>query len=112
MPIGANIAVIAAGAVLAFAVRVHTHGVSVQAVGAVLMAVGVIGLVLQIRVLVRQRELTAVQARTPAEAVLVRPNGAAQPSAYGPGEPGTVAVPTAPGRGPYRYPDAYPGNEW
>lgn len=101
MSIGANIAVIAAGAVLAFAVRVHTEGVSVQAVGAVLMAVGVIGLLLRIRAMVRQRELTAVQAQPPSAAVLVRPNGSA-----------TTAAPSAPGGPLRRYPDEYSGNEW
>lgn len=111
MPIGANIAVIAAGAVLAFAVRVHTHGVSVQAVGAVLMAVGFIGLVLQIRAVIRQRELTAVQAVTPAEAVLVRPGGRAQAAPYGSAAGGVVPS-SAPGEPTRRYPDEYTGNEW
>jgi hypothetical protein len=108
MSIGANIAVIAAGAILTFAVRVHAAAVSVQTVGAVLMAVGVIGLVLQIRALARQRELTAVQAQTPREAVLVAPHGAAQP--YVPA--GTTAQPLGPQDSPYRYPDEYTGNEW
>lgn len=110
MSIGANIAVIAAGAILAFAVRVHTAGVSVQAVGAVLIAVGVIGLVLQIRALVRQRELTAVQAQMPREAVLVQPYAAARP-AYGP-VGGATAAPLSPQDPSYRYRDEYIGNEW
>jgi hypothetical protein len=72
MSIGANVSVIAVGAVLAVAVRVHTDGFSVTAVGGVLMVVGVISLMMQIRALARQRELTAVQAETPSTAVLVR----------------------------------------
>lgn len=114
MSIGANIAVIAAGAILAFAVRVHADGVSVQAVGAVLMAVGVIGLILRIRALARQRELTSVQAQRPPEAVLVRPNGSARAS-YGPAGTVVAAVPNAPtaaGDPSYRHPDEYTGNGW
>jgi hypothetical protein len=73
MSVGANISVITAGAVLAFATRFHTSGVSVQAVGGVLMLVGLVSLVLQLLSLYRQRELTAAQATTPVGAVLVRP---------------------------------------
>lgn len=109
MSIGANIAVVAAGAILAFAVRVHTGAVSVTAVGAVLMAVGAIGLVLQIKALARQRELTTAQAQAAPDGVLVRPNGSPWP-AYGP--PNTTDAPLAPGDSPYRYPDEYTGNEW
>jgi hypothetical protein len=72
MSIGANVSVIAVGAVLAFAVRVHTDGISVHSVGGVLMAVGLISLMMQIRAIARQRELTAAQAETPSTAVLVR----------------------------------------
>jgi hypothetical protein len=109
MSIGANISVVAAGAVLAFAVRVHTAGFSVHAVGGVLMVVGVISLMMQIRALARQRELTAVQAETPSAAVLVRPEGATR-QPYGPAN--TTAAPVAPGESPYRYPNEYTGNEW
>ena len=109
MSIGANISVVAAGAILAFAVRVHTDGVSVHAVGAVLMAVGVLGLVFQLRALARQRELTTVQAQVPHDAVLVRPAGSAQPP-YGP--PRTTAELLRPGESPYQSPAEYTGNEW
>lgn len=100
MSIGANIAVITAGAVLSFAVRLHTDGLSVHAVGGVLMAVGAVGLVLQIKALLRQRELTAVQAQTPPETVLVRPSGAAT---VPPGIAGTTAEPLHPGDATYPY---------
>jgi hypothetical protein len=96
MSVGANIAVVAAGAILAFAVRVQLAGVSVQAVGGVLMAVGVIGLVLRVRALMRQRELTAAQARSAPEAVLVRPGGGSRLSEGS----------------DYWKSDAFPGNRW
>jgi hypothetical protein len=109
MSIGANISVVTAGAILAFAVRLRTEAVSVTAVGAVLMAVGAVGLILQIRALARQRELTTVEAQAPPEGVLVRPYGSPRPP-YGPAN--TTQAPLAPGDGPYRYPDEYTGNEW
>ena len=62
MSIGANIAVIAVGAILTFATHVHTSGFSVAAVGAVLMAVGVVSLGMQLASLARQRNLTADEA--------------------------------------------------
>lgn len=109
MSIGANISVITTGAILTFAVRLHTDGISVQAVGGVLMAVGAVALVMQIRALARQRELTTAQAAASPESVLVRPNGLPRTS-YGPAN--TMAAPLAPGESPYRYPDEYTGNEW
>ncbi|MBR7837165.1 hypothetical protein KDL01_28065 [Actinospica durhamensis] len=124
MSIGANVSVVTAGAILAFAVRVRTEVVSVHAVGAVLMAVGVIGLMLQLRALARQRQLTSVQVRQPMEGVLVRPSGPAQSaypaySAYPeqPAQapytiPGTTADPLPPGESPYRSAPEYGGNEW
>lgn len=109
MSIGANISVVTAGAILAFAVRLRTEAVSVTAVGAVLMAVGAVGLFLQIRALARQRALTTVEAQAPPEGVLVRPYGSPRPP-YGPAN--TTQAPLAPGESPYRYPDEYTGNEW
>jgi len=44
MTIGSSLAVIALGAILAFAVRVETAGVDLQTVGWILMIVGLIGL--------------------------------------------------------------------
>jgi hypothetical protein len=109
MSIGANIAVITTGAVIAFAVRVHTSGFSVYAVGAILMAVGAASLVMQISALAKQRELTSVQAEVSPEAVLVRPSGSMRQS-YGP--QGTAAMPPAPGESPYQSADEYTGDEW
>ena len=71
MPIGANISVIAAGAILAFATHVRSAALSITAVGAVLMAVGVAGLALRLASVMRQRSLTAAEAVQPTE-VLVR----------------------------------------
>jgi hypothetical protein len=109
MSIGANVAVITTGAVIAFAVRVHSSGFSVQVVGGVLMAVGALSLAMQISALAKQRELTTVQAEVLPEAVLVRPYGSTQPP-YGP--QGTTAMPLAPGESPYQSTDEYTGNEW
>ena len=94
MSIGANISVITAGAILAFATRFHTSGVSVQAVGGVLMLVGLVSLVLQLLSLHRQRELTATQAMAPQSAVAVRPRHPGQP--YTPYNE-TTATPLRPG---------------
>ena len=46
MGIGTSIFLIAVGAILAFAVNVHTSGVDLQTVGVILMLVGVIGVIL------------------------------------------------------------------
>ncbi|WP_034271620.1 hypothetical protein [Actinospica robiniae] len=108
MSIGANVSVITVGAILAFAVRVRMQVLSVHTVGAVLMAVGVVGLILQIRALSRQRELTSAQIAQPAEAVLVRPAGSARP----PGFAGSTTDPVAPAQSPYRSVEEYEGNEW
>lgn len=73
MAIGASIAVITVGAILAFATHVHSSGFSVIAMGGVLMVVGVVALVLQIAALRRQQEMTAAEVQTPERAVIVRP---------------------------------------
>ena len=46
MGIGTSIFLIAVGAILAFAVNVHTSGIDLQTVGVILMLVGVIGVIL------------------------------------------------------------------
>jgi hypothetical protein len=73
MTIGANIAVVAAGAILAFATHVHFTGFSLVAVGAILMAVGVVSLVMQLAGLARQRRMTVEEAVID-RPVLVRPD--------------------------------------
>jgi len=45
MTIGGSIAVIALGAILAFAVQVQFSGLNIDAVGIILMAAGAVGLV-------------------------------------------------------------------
>jgi hypothetical protein len=101
MPVGANISVITAGAVLAFATRFHTDGFSVHAVGGVLMLVGLVSLILQIASIYRQRQLTTAQAELPQESVMVRPAGAYGDGAgsIGSNNPyaGTTAAPLRPG---------------
>jgi hypothetical protein len=44
--IGTSIFLIAVGAILAFAVNIHTNGIDLQTVGVILMLVGVIGVIL------------------------------------------------------------------
>lgn len=73
MAIGASIAVIAIGAILAFATHIHSTGFSVIAMGGVLMVVGLVSLALQIAALRRQREMTAAEVQSPDRAVIVRP---------------------------------------
>jgi len=72
MTIGANLTVIAVGAILSFATHVRTTGFSLIAMGGVLMVVGAVGLFMQIAALQRQRELTAAQEEVPARRFLVR----------------------------------------
>lgn len=55
MFIGANVSIIAVGAILAFATRFPDRGFSVPAVGAVLMVIGVVSLVMQLAALARRR---------------------------------------------------------
>lgn len=113
MSIGANISVITAGAVLAFATKFSSAQISVQAIGGVLIIVGVISLGLQLGALYRQRGLTVAQAETPDETVLVRPPGS-YGSPYAPHSPysGTTRQPLGEGESPYQSADQYNGNEW
>ena len=46
MGIGTSLVLIAVGAILAWGVNLHSSGVDIQAVGAILMVVGVIGVAL------------------------------------------------------------------
>ena len=73
MTIGANITIVAAGAILAFATHVHIAGFSLVAVGAILMAVGTVSLAMQLAALARQRQLTVDEAVID-HPILVRPD--------------------------------------
>lgn len=73
MSIGANIAVVTAGAILSLATHVHTPGISLVAVGAVLAVVGMVSLGMQLAALARQRGLTAEEAVV-GQPVVVRPD--------------------------------------
>ena len=55
MGIGTSIFLIAVGAILAFAVNVHTNGVDLQTVGVILMVVGAIGIILFLLVFMPRR---------------------------------------------------------
>jgi sulfite exporter TauE/SafE len=48
MGIGTSILLIAIGAILRFAVSVHTSGFSIHTIGVILMVVGVIGLLISL----------------------------------------------------------------
>jgi len=48
MPFGSSIVLIAAGAILRYAVSAHVSGVSLKTIGVILMVVGVIGVILSL----------------------------------------------------------------
>jgi protein-S-isoprenylcysteine O-methyltransferase Ste14 len=48
MGIGTSILLIAVGAILRFAVSVHTSGFSIHTIGVILMVVGVVGLLISL----------------------------------------------------------------
>jgi hypothetical protein len=48
VPIGTSLALIAAGAILHFAITAHVSGVDIQTVGTILMLVGILGLILSL----------------------------------------------------------------
>jgi hypothetical protein len=86
MSIGTNISVITVGAILTFATRIHASGISVQAVGAVLMVVGAVSLALQIGSLAGQRRSSRYV--------------------------GSTAEALRPGESPYQSAGEYNGSEW
>ena len=66
MRIGASLALIAIGAILAWAVNVNdTHGFNVNTAGVILMIVGVIGLVLSLVWMSTRRRTDVVQKAGP-----------------------------------------------
>ena len=64
MRIGASLFLIAVGAILKFAVTEHVNGINLQAVGVILMIIGIIGLVFEL-VMWGTRRRTTVVTRTP-----------------------------------------------
>ncbi len=48
MTIGTSIVLIAAGAILKWAVTAHVSGINIQTVGTILLVVGIIGLILSV----------------------------------------------------------------
>lgn len=71
MGIGTSIALIAVGAVFAFALNVRVGGVDIDVVGWILMVAGVVGLLFTTLVTRRSRERTVVR-REPADREIVR----------------------------------------
>lgn len=64
MKIGLSIFLLAVGAVLAFAVHVAVAGVDLRAVGWILMAVGLLGLILSMIVFTPRRSREITETRT------------------------------------------------
>ena len=58
MTIGTSLFLIAAGAILKYAVTTHIHGINVHTTGMILMAVGVLGLILGLLLTFRDRPRT------------------------------------------------------
>lgn len=76
MPIGANISVVAIGAILTFATDFDTPGFSVPALGGILMVVGAAGLIMKLMAIYHQRALSVRRAeplQTPLRQVVVPP---------------------------------------
>jgi hypothetical protein len=48
LPIGTSLVLIAAGAILHYAVTAHVSGIDIQTVGTILMIVGILGLILSL----------------------------------------------------------------
>jgi hypothetical protein len=63
MGIGAGIFLIAVGAILTFAVHTTVSGVSIHAIGVILMIVGALGLVITMTIFAPRRRSTRVEQR-------------------------------------------------
>jgi hypothetical protein len=63
MGVGAGIFLLAAGAILTFAVHTSVSGVSIQAIGVILMIVGALGLVIAMAIFAPRRRSTVVEQR-------------------------------------------------
>jgi hypothetical protein len=63
MGIGAGIFLIAVGAILTFAVHTTVSGVSIQAVGVILMIAGALGLVITMTIFAPRRRTSVVEQR-------------------------------------------------
>lgn len=63
MGIGAGIFLIAVGAILTFAVHTTVNGISIQAVGVILMIVGALGLVITMTIFAPRRRTSVVEQR-------------------------------------------------
>jgi hypothetical protein len=60
MRIGASLLLIAIGAILKFAVNTHVNGVDLNAVGIILMIVGVVGLLITLALMTARRRTDVV----------------------------------------------------
>ena len=69
MGIGFSIFLIAVGAVLAFAVHTTVNGISIQAVGVILMIVGALGLVVTMTIFAPRRRTSVERTTTAAPTV-------------------------------------------
>jgi uncharacterized membrane protein YidH (DUF202 family) len=59
MTIGTSLVLIAAGAILKFAVTAHVGGINLQVVGVILMVIGIVGLVIGLAIYASSRETWA-----------------------------------------------------
>ena len=63
MYIGTSIALLAIGAILAFAVDFEVSGIDINMIGIILIVVGIIGVILDLAVMAPRRRTTAVGTR-------------------------------------------------
>jgi hypothetical protein len=63
MGIGAGIFLIAVGAILTFAVHTTVNGISIQAVGVILMIAGALGLIVTMTIFAPRRRTSVVEER-------------------------------------------------
>jgi Domain of unknown function (DUF6458) len=71
--IGASIFLIAAGAILTFALNLHVGGVDIDVIGWILMAVGALGLIVTILIWGRRREVVTTTPVDEQDVVARRP---------------------------------------
>lgn len=64
MGIGFSIFLLAAGAILKFALHAKVAGVDIQVIGVILMAAGVLGLILTMFILAPRRRSTTIESRS------------------------------------------------
>lgn len=77
MTIGASLVLIAAGAILKWAVTVQTNGFNLNTIGVILMVIGAVGLVLGLALMTTRRRTDIVT--QPGRTTYIEPNGPLDP---------------------------------